>query len=423
MVYVIASKIAESDVLNVTKGNIDELIVIDNEEGNDSPESIESSESTTSPDRINKNIIYYGAPGTGKSYDVDKIIKEEYPQYDTPNNSDSKFVYRTTIYPEYSYYDFVGQTMPKTNDGDVSYAFKPGIFTRALSAAINTDRNIYLVIEEMSRGNIASIFGDIFQLLDRDESGKSSYSITNENIAREIKRFELEDKEWSSLDAAAIEAELRQEDFSNYQIKLPSNLIIYGTVNTSDQNVFVLDTAFKRRFNFKYLSVDPIKDKTNTYYINDFHFELDASNNQVSWISFYQALNKFIQQELSLPEDKLIGQFFIEGKLDNTQEDITYNTDLIGDKLLQYLWDDIEKVTNIAGSHSSLFSLEDADKRFSKAYNKFNDNKVIFDNKIYSYIEEFSENAESEIENENSSLSEVTVIEDESVINDDNSEV
>jgi len=131
--------------------------------------------------------------------------------------------------------------MPVTKDGKISYEFVPGIFTTALFAALrNQDRGIdvYLILEEMSRGDIASIFGDIFQLLDRDDTGKSMYGINNKSIY-----------EYLILNGV-IKA--------GHKIIIPSNLHIIGTVNTSDQNVNVIDTAFKRRFDFKYIGVDPI---------------------------------------------------------------------------------------------------------------------------------------------------------------------
>ena len=125
--------------------------------------------------------IFFGAPGTGKSYGVDRLISKCYPNI---NIKDNPFVFRTTVYSDYSYYNFIGNIMPTSKDGEIGYEFKAGVFTQALAMAFeHTDKEIFLVIEEMSRGDIASIFGDIFQLLDRDDSGISDYSINNDLVS------------------------------------------------------------------------------------------------------------------------------------------------------------------------------------------------------------------------------------------------
>ena len=139
-------------------------------------------------DQMGKNIIYYGAPGTGKSYCINEEIKKVYPNFNDETNEESTFVFRTTLHPEYTYTDFVGQVMPKSNEGEVTYDFRPGVFTKALAKAIeheNEGKPVYLVLEELSRSNVSAVFGDLFQLLDRKD-GRSEYSITNSLIAREV---------------------------------------------------------------------------------------------------------------------------------------------------------------------------------------------------------------------------------------------
>ncbi|PWZ83421.1 hypothetical protein DD879_12800, partial [Staphylococcus pseudintermedius] len=167
--------------------------------------------------------------------------------------------------------------------------FKPGVFTQALAKALLfKDKDIFLVLEEMSRGNVASIFGDIFQLLDRDYSGESEYVINNNLISTFLKRKGIE----------------------NDKIFLPSNLHILGTVNTSDQNVNVIDTAFKRRFGFIYVDVKPVYN-ADGYPLNSYEFSL-GGDFVFEWNKLYMSLNKFITEVLELPEDKQIGQFFIK---------------------------------------------------------------------------------------------------------------
>ena len=285
-------------------------------------------------------IMLYGAPGTGKSYRISSLIRQSYPSYN--EYDDNPYVFRTTIYRDYSYFDFVGNIMPVTKDGKISYEFVPGIFTTALFAALrNQDSRIdvYLILEEMSRGDIASIFGDIFQLLDRDDTGKSMYGINNKSIY-----------EYLILNRALK---------PGYKIVIPKNLHIIGTVNTSDQNVNVIDTAFKRRFDFKYVGVEPIKSNNNGY-INNFSINFTSAD-QYEWVKLYQAINHVIINDLGLAEDKQLGPFFLK---DKGNDDL--NRDQVANKLLHYLWQDVERVSYTSGS---LFA--DGITSFSQLYYAF----------------------------------------------------
>jgi putative restriction enzyme len=285
-------------------------------------------------------IMLYGAPGTGKSYSISFLIRQSYPSFNECD--DNPYVFRTTIYRDYSYFDFVGNIMPVTKDGKISYEFVPGIFTTALFAALrNQDSGIdvYLILEEMSRGDIASIFGDIFQLLDRDDTGKSMYGINNKSIY-----------EYLILNGAIK---------PGYKIVIPKNLHIIGTVNTSDQNVNVIDTAFKRRFDFKYVGVEPVKSNNNGY-VNNFSINF-TSDNQYEWVKLYQAINHVIINDLGLAEDKQLGPFFLK---DKGNDDL--NRDQVANKLLHYLWQDVERVSYTSGS---LFA--DGITSFSQLYYAF----------------------------------------------------
>lgn len=298
-----------------------------------------------------ENTIFYGAPGTGKSYKVNRLIKERYPDYEASKGNDN--VFRVTLYPEYSYSDFVGQLLPYAdNDEKVSYKFIPGIFTNALARAKEKpDKDVYLVLEEMSRANVAAVFGDLFQLLDRKD-GTSEYGINNSDIAKIV------------------------YDDPNHPVIIPSNMTIFGTVNTSDQNVFVMDTAFKRRFNWRYISTDDGADSDDFQQNNN--PEINIGNNvKVSWKKLYQALNKFIVGPLGLSEDKQIGPYFI--KFENSQEDNVRH--LVKDKLLQYLWEDINSAaTEMYSSKEGLFEKESVIPSFSSLYTRFEDGKQVFSN-------------------------------------------
>ena len=319
-----------------------------------SPSTLTPSDSlTTAPVSISgANIIYYGAPGTGKSHKLDELIKKE--------NTNT---FRVTLHPEYTYSDFVGQLLPvskKANDGNdkytVSYEFVPGIFTIALKEAINNpDRSVYLILEELSRANVAAVFGDLFQLLDR-KNGISEYPIDNPDISK------------------IVYGKANTDQDTYKKIYIPNNLSILATVNTSDQNVYPMDTAFKRRFEWRYVSTDygsnseDFKDNNNP--------TIDVGNNiRVTWDNLYKGLNSFIVGELGLNEDKQIGPYFI--KFEGANGDKAH--DLVKDKLLQYLWEDINKVANtMSGTGSSLFLGKQTIPSFSELYTRFSDRKQVF---------------------------------------------
>ncbi len=284
-----------------------------------------------------ENILLYGVPGSGKSW----TIKQEYC-------NDEKFMERVVFHPDYSYSDFIGQILPKVESGEVKYKFVPGPFTSILKKAYtNPKYHFFLIIEEINRGNAPAIFGDIFQLLDRikeDDSdypvGTSEYGISNSDIANIV----YGDKD--------------------RKIRIPSNLSIIATMNTSDQNVFTLDTAFKRRWNMRMIE--------NNFDNVTFKDETIVDTN-ISWEVFCIGMNELILDEnkntLS-SEDKRLGTFFINEK--DLKEDYKF-----AEKVLMYLWDDAFKFNrNRIFNEESVeqFSLENIIKKFKKetGINRFN---------------------------------------------------
>lgn len=245
------------------------------------------------------NIILYGVPGSGKSHE----IKTEYCD-------DQAFMERAVFHPDYTYSDFVGQILPKIivdehGKKTVSYDFSAGPFTEILKKAVNDKekKKYYLVVEEINRGNAPAIFGDIFQLLDRDDNGESEYGISNEAIAEYV---------YGNKDE---------------MVKIPSNLYILATMNTSDQNVFTLDTAFKRRWEMKRI-------KNN---IDECDFaEHKICGTGITWKSFVNVINELIIEvsvENLSNEDNRLGAFFVkESELDDSSK--------FGEKVLMYLWND-----------------------------------------------------------------------------------
>ena len=277
------------------------------------------------------NKIYFGAPGTGKSKYVDNMYY-------------NKFAKRVTFHPEYTYNDFVGYIKPLVDGDNITYSFVPGIFTQILVEALKYPNDMYtLIIEELNRANVASVFGDLFQLLDRREDGSSEYSINNADIYKYIKDV--------------IGDSYKYTDGSIY---IPSNLNIIATMNTADQNVFVMDTAFKRRWEFEYM---PIKFKDDHKFKDNLILNIN-----VSWENFVRIINEFMMsrenEDLMISEDKQIGQYFVKK---NELSDATK----FGYKVLLYLWDDVFKKDRYRIFNEEI-------RTFSSLIEKFTTNNAIY---------------------------------------------
>lgn len=300
--------------------------------------------------------IYYGAPGTGKSYEIDKITKV----YDT---------IRTTFHPDSDYSTFVGAykpTMTKVELRDMSghlvkeegttrvvkedritYKFVKQAFLKAyLSAwkkyAEGNESGIapqFLVIEEINRGNCAQIFGDLFQLLDRQDNGFSSYPIeADADLQREIAEAFKAEKDYMLTKELNLQGVVKDyvgnlaEDIKSGKILLlPSNFYIWATMNTSDQSLFPIDSAFKRRWDWHYVKIaDAKKD-----------YKLKCGDEVCDWWTFVQAVNEKIAEETS-SDDKKLGYFFC--KPQNEGEPI--GVERFVSKVLFYLWNDVFKDGN-----------------------------------------------------------------------------
>ena len=281
-----------------------------------------------------QNKVVYGTPGCGKSYYVQNTLL---PQLGV-NNGDR---IRTTFYQDYTNTDFVGQILPKVHtDKTVTYEFNPGPFALALKMAIEKPgEQVALVIEELNRGNAASIFGDIFQLLDRDKTGKSQYSITNVNLQDYLNNC------------------FAEKGFVFDEIFIPSNLYIIATMNTSDQNVYTLDTAFKRRWQFEKLR----NRFTSDHEYKDFYI---PGMPGITWSKLVGDINAFIvnnANELS-SEDKQLGVYFIDRETLCEKVEDCFNSEKISKfayKLFEYLWDDVAKFVRSDWFGSEIKSLDD----------------------------------------------------------------
>ncbi len=319
---------------------------------------------------MHEQLIIFVAPGTGKSFWVKDHLS-------SLGIGDDK-IFRVTIHPEYMYSDFVGQLLPNTTGAGPAFEFKEGPFTRALMEAYSDNsKDVYLVLEELSRGNVAAIFGDIFQLLDRDAHFESRYPVRNKDVADKIPVL-LTD-----------------------EVKLPSNFNIICTVNMNDQNVFPMDTAFKRRFEWEYVSTDPVIDPitgNRDSHKNNPKMYVHKSPVDVletTWQSFYMALNKFITDKdkgLGKKEDKQVGQFFVE--FDDATIADTHNPAVSGpaidkvmkklrNKLLIYLWQDVQGANTMRNA-ASLF--DPSINSYDDLYRKFGSDKVFSDKFINEFL-------------------------------------
>lgn len=266
-----------------------------------------------------ESVIYYGIPGSGKSYYIENEILK--------GVSEKNFE-RVTFYPEYTYYDFVGQKLPK--DDGTGLQFEAGPFTRILEKALENKQkaiqkeHYYLIIEEMNRGNAQAIFGDIFQLLDRDANGDSVYATTNYQVVQYLKSKGIQLKE--------------------NKIIIPSNLTIIATINTSDQNVFNLDTAFGRRWQYEIFGEEQTKG-TNNIYTKGKIIGVEG----FTWNEIREKINDKIlkSEDIFNAEDKRMGLYYIDKEClsegEETEESKVISRKKFANKIFRYLWTDVFK--------------------------------------------------------------------------------
>lgn len=340
--------------------------------------------------------IIFGSPGTGKSYRIKTKISK-----DLQIDVNSKNYVSTVFHPEYTYGEFIGKLVPYTKDGKVEYNFYNGHFIKALGKAYKNlieakdkyekdkkevldkfkkeigkprqddfsvdevsqlelkytaieknPQNVILVIDEINRGNSASIFGVVFQLLDRTMTGWSEYPITiseieklgllkemgfeplsgnngeyryEEKILKSSKFYELQSSIFEGL------SEDEKIDLEQNQIKIPANLSIVATMNTSDNSIYFMDNAFKRRWDWEFINVD---DDNQNEVADKMLIKIQGA--EYKWVDFVDNLNNFIRskyREIRKIEDKQIGYFFIN-------EDII-TEEHIKNKLLFFVWDSV----------------------------------------------------------------------------------
>jgi hypothetical protein len=330
--------------------------------------------STTTWDQ-HHNLIFFGPPGTGKSFQLQQIVSSHLRAKDDA-------VYRVTFHPEFSYFDFVGTYKPRvgwmnsTNvftDADaqehrnreprVYYAFDPGPLSTALVHALrNPAENVVLVIEEINRGNCAAIFGDVFQLLDRaggddvtgDRRGRSEYPI-------------VPNAEWSAwLNEKLAEAKKPSPCWRDGRLTLPSNLYFYATMNTSDQSLFPMDTAFRRRWGLQYVGIDTtaaVKTKVRM-----------TSGDQagIAWVVFSKVVNELIVEH-TRSDDKQMGPWFVQrAQGDAFVADVQFRS-----KVLFYLWSEVFRDAPQKVFHADVRTYDQVVRKHADGHRVFSDEVMV----------------------------------------------
>ena len=321
-----------SDIVS-TSLSIRDIKVDNNEES-----ALKEEDNNSDEKQLPLQQITYGAPGTGKSHEIKKKTAR-------------KSVIRTTFHPDSDYSSFVGAYKPIWNGDKIIYEFRPQSFLNAYVAAwTHPTENVALVIEEINRGNCAQIFGDIFQLLDRESNGLSKYP-----IEADIDMEAYLNKQFANLDNifdGELQAAINNYYKDHYDIafddiksgkilSLPTNLSILCTMNTSDQSLFPMDSAFKRRWDWQYMPITNAKLR--------WKIELSEIYVKIDWWEFLKRINKVVA-DLTTSEDKQLGYFFCQpdsfidskNKSDNDKYDLITAKHFV-DKVIFYLWNDVFK--------------------------------------------------------------------------------
>jgi len=292
--------------------------------------------------------IFYGAPGTGKSHKIKDDV-------DVKEADKKNLVFRTTFHPDSDYSTFVGAYKPTMKpvadkykavagkDEEITYEFIPQAFLQAYIAAWNNpEEKVFLVIEEINRGNCAQIFGDLFQLLDRDDRGFSEYPIkADRDLAKYLK----------GKDDQGIDVLINKDGIKDEKLQLPKNLFIWATMNTSDQSLFPIDSAFKRRWDWVYTPIAQGKDENG----NPMKWQIEGQGEN-SWWTFIQGINEVIDVTTH-SEDKKLGFFFCKA------QDGVIKKETFVNKVVFYLWNDVFKVY---GFKSEIFDKKGKDDKTEK---------------------------------------------------------
>lgn len=303
--------------------------------------------------KYSRNRILFGAPGTGKSYMIEEERKELLGEGINSENYE-----RVTFYPDYSYANFVGTYKPVPyvkNNGEqaITYTYVPGPFMRvyvnALKSGMTDNPKPYLlIVEEINRAQVAAVFGDVFQLLDRDEDGVSEYHI---QASEDVKNY--------------LSKELGGSPDLYSDIKIPDNMFIWATMNSADQGVYPMDTAFKRRWDFTYLGIDDNEENIKGKYVR-------LNSEKVEWNSLRKSINDYLAEE-RIDEDKQLGPYFLSKNIiipkEGNEIDSEKFVDAFKNKIIMYLFEDAAKSKRarmFEGCHPNNTRYSDICKSFDK---------------------------------------------------------
>lgn len=290
------------------------------------------------------NLIVFGAPGTGKSHDLNLKAKANFPN--------SGQITRVTFHPEYTYAQFVGSYKPfvvpdddptkslnqQFRDSKITYHYEFGPFLETyVQALLHPTVRYVLLIEELNRANPAAAFGDVFQLLDRDARGRSKYPVATSNDMRgELWKRLYESTYFDEGDEALRRYNKEEASAASKELSLPPNMYLWATMNSADQGVYPMDTAFKRRWSFEYKGINHGYEA-----IRDVEVPLGSDGHMVNWDDMRRKINELLLDECKVNEDKLLGPFFIAPEaLEDPEEFAT----AFKDKVLLYLCEDAAKM-------------------------------------------------------------------------------
>lgn len=304
-----------------------------------------------------QQVILYGAPGTGKSHYLDELTKNK------QNN-----IERITFFDGYSNAQFIGSYKPVSRKNNITYEFVPGPIFRILeNAYLNPEEHYYLIIEEINRGPADKIFGSTFQLLDRLHNGESQYPISLSEEQNLYLKEKLEDIYTTTI-------------FKRKGLYFPSNLSIYATMNSGDQNVYPLDSAFKRRWDFKYITLNQ---NQNNFGENEAKYLVNIKNNKIiPWNIFRTAINNILLKN-NIREDRLLAPFFLSpNSFEYNNNEYCLSEEKFESKILMYLFEDILRYSN----KSIIFAPELLS--FSDLLEKYRDSEAnIFSENFYEELD------------------------------------
>ena len=318
---------------------------------------------------------YYSSDESGKISGIQKFCFEYYPYIDGKYMSVNvkKLLELAGVPKDYNveinkYIKFC-HLFPEQDPGKITYEFIPQSFTKAYIRAWQTEDPVYLIIEEINRGNCAQIFGDLFQLLDRGNNGCSEYSIKADN---DLATFIAE--QLSSSERIDIPERVKNGD----ELVLPSNLYIWATMNTSDQSLFPIDSAFKRRWDWKYVPID----------INKENWTIKTATKEYSWSLFLQKINDEID-DTTHSEDKMLGFYFCKA------DDGVISSEKFVGKVLFYVYNDVFKDY---GFSREMFKGDDG--KIISFHSYYNSDGSIDENKVEKFLDNLIQDEKSTIPSE-----------------------